>query len=295
MMAFGATAGASTIIAPTDDPNVTAQMYRDAALPYTSVGQVQGSGFNGSGVLIGENCVLTAGHVALSKAGGSFILGGVTYTIQSSIVHPNFSLTGPSFDVGILFLSSDVSNAAPAQMYDFGDSSTSILGREATWVGRGFTGDGLTGAQPSFEFRAFTNVIDVLGDHPLYEGLPATSFISDFDRPGDPTKNNPASSATPTALEGNVANGDSGGGVFVKVDGVDYLVGVSSYSGRLDIMPGSSSGRYGALSGAAHLDLFYPWIFDQTGIEAVPEPGSALLAGLGALTLLSRRRRKIDE
>lgn len=293
-MFLAATARGSTIVAAADDPGVTAQMHRDAALPYTSVGRVQGSGFNGSGVLIGGQWVLTAGHVALSKqTGGSFTVGGTTYTVQSSIVHPNFSLSGPTFDVGLLFLSTAVNGVAPSQMYDFGDSS-SILGREAVWVGHGFTGDGLTGSQPSLEFRAFTNVIDVLGDHPLYEGLPATSFIADFDRPGDPTKNNPASDPTPTALEGNVANGDSGGGVFTKVGGVDYLVGVNSYSGWLDSMPGSSSSRYGALSGASHLDLFYPWIFEQTGIAPVPEPGAAVLAAWGAIAVLSRRRRRSD-
>ncbi|QJE99226.1 trypsin-like serine protease [Luteolibacter luteus] len=293
IMAVSATASASTIIAPADDPAVTAQMYRDAAQPYTSVGEVKGSGFGGSGVSIGGQWVLTAGHVALSKQnGGTFVLGGQTYTVQSAIVHPNFTLSGPNFDVGLLFLSTAVNGVPPAQMYDFG-SPESILGQQATWVGYGLAGTGATGQQGPFEFRAFTNVIDVLGDHPLYEGLPSTSFIADFDRPGDPTKNNPASDPTPTLLEGNVTPGDSGGGVFVTVAGVNYLVGINSYSGTLDAMSGSTNGRYGALSGASHLSLFYPWIFEQTGIAAVPEPTAALLVAFGGMAMLSRRRREI--
>ena len=37
-------AAASTIIAPEDDPLVTAQMYRDEATLYPAVGKVAGSG-----------------------------------------------------------------------------------------------------------------------------------------------------------------------------------------------------------------------------------------------------------
>ena len=94
----------------------------------------------------------------------------------------------------------------------------SILGREATWVGTGLTGTGLTGAQAPLEFRAFTNVIDVIGTE---YGLTETSFVADFDRPDGSTNADPLlSSPTATRLEGNVATGDSGGGVFVTVGGV---------------------------------------------------------------------------
>lgn len=281
---------ASTIIAPADNPAITDQMYRDAALPYTSVGEVKGTGLSGSGVLIGDRWILTAGHIAQGKAGGTFQIGGQSFSVTSALVHPNYNASGPLFDIGLLYLSSAVTGIDPAVMRDFGDAS-SILGREATWAGYGLGGTGASGFQAPFAFRAFTNVIDVLGDHPDYEGLPATSFIADFDRPGDPTKNAPASDATPTALEGNVTPGDSGGGIFVKDGGADYLVGVNSYSGYLDSMPGGSLSRYGALSGGTNLELFHPWIFAQTGIAAVPEPGTAMLAAIAALAPLLRRRR----
>ena len=52
---------ASTIIAPTDNPLVTAQMYMDEAAPYPMVGKVPGSGLSGSGVLISDRWVLTTG------------------------------------------------------------------------------------------------------------------------------------------------------------------------------------------------------------------------------------------
>jgi len=283
-------ADASTIIAPADNPAITDQMYRDAAQPYTSVGEVKGSGLSGSGVLIGDRWVLTAGHVAMSKVGGTFVIGGNTFTVTSATVHPSYSASGPLFDIGLLYLSSAVAGVDPAVMYDFGGPS-SILGREATWAGYGLGGTGASGYAVPFAFRAFTNVIDVLGDHPDYEGLPSSSFVSDFDRPGDPSKNAPGSDPNPTALEGNVAPGDSGGGIFVKEGGVNYLVGVSSYTGRLDTMPTGSLSRYGALSGGTNLELFHSWIFQQTGIAPVPEPGTAGLVALTALVPLLRRCR----
>lgn len=284
-------AEASTIIAPADNPAITDQMYRDAALPYTSVGEVKGSGLSGSGVLIGDRWVLTAGHIASGKSsGGTFILGGTTYTVTTAVVHPSYSASGPLYDIGLLYLSSAVTGVDPAVMYDFGDPS-SILGKEATWTGYGMGGTGLTGYPGPFAFRAFTNVIDVMGDHPDYEGLPATAFVSDFDRPGDSTKNAPGSNPNPTDLEGNVAPGDSGGGVFVKEGGVSYLVGISSYTGYLDSNPSGSLSRYGGLSGGTNLELFHSWIYDRTGIAAVPEPGTAGLVALTALIPLLRRRR----
>jgi secreted trypsin-like serine protease len=274
---------ASTIIAPSDDPLVTAQMYKDEAALYEMVGKVTGSGLSGSGVLISDRWVLTAGHIARSKAGGVFNVGGTNYTILSTITHPSYLFGQDPFDIGLVYLSSPVTTSNAATMIRFSEPN-SILGREATWVGHGLTGTGITGAQGPLDFRAFTNVIDVMG--PAY-GLAATSFVADFDRPDGSTNSGSLSSPTATRLEGNVASGDSGGGVFVTVDGSRYLVGINSYTGRFSFGAASS---YGSISGATNLNLFHTWIFDQTGIVAVPEPTSVWICAIGLLLGLRRRR-----
>ena len=258
-------------------------MYRDEATFYPMVGKVAGSGLSGSGVLISDRWVLTAGHVSYGKTNtATFSIDGINYAIQRSITHPSYSFGSNPFDLGLLYLSAPVPAVDAAMMIRF-DAPNSMLGREATWVGHGLTGTGLTGAQAPFAFQAFTNVIDVMG--PAY-GLTATSFVADFDRP-DGSTNASQSSPTATRLEGNVASGDSGGGVFVTVNGIRYLAGISSYTGRFG--PGAAA-SYGSISGATNLDLFHSWIFDQTGIASVPEPGSLWFCGLGSLVILRRRR-----
>lgn len=276
-----ACAQASTIL-----DTLNPQDYRDEAALYPSVGKVTGSGYNGSGVLISDRWVLTAGHVTQSKqTGGIFNVGGTDYIIQSTVLHPSYSTSGSSYsyDLGLLYLASSVTGVATAEMLGL-TPPDSILAREATWVGIGFTGTGLTGAQMPIELRAFTNIIDFYGTQ---YGLTATSFVSDFDNPTG-TSNRQDSNPVATRLEGSVAPGDSGGGVFVTENGVRRLVGITSYSGA--VSQATSNSKYGGLSGAVDLQQFYPWIFSETGIAAIPEPGTLWIFAISGFLTLVRRR-----
>jgi hypothetical protein len=268
---------ASTIL-----DGIDPQVYRDEALLYPSVGKVTGGIFTGSGVLISDRWVLTAGHVALGKTGGAFTIGGTAYTVRASITHPDYAFPNNFSDLGLLQLDPPVIGIAPAPLLGL-ESSTQLLGLEAAWVGFGIGGTGTTGAQGAPDHRAFTNVIDAFG--PSY-GLTSTAFIADFDKP-DGSTNASGSSPTATRLEGNVASGDSGGGVFIDVHGTSCLIGVISFTGGFS--PGMNS-RYGSISGATGLQPFHPWIIQQTGITIIPEPSTALLATFSLLPLLLRRR-----
>lgn len=273
----------STILDPGDAPGVTDQMYRDLGAAYPEVGQVQGSGFAGSGTLIGSKWVLTAGHVAFAKAGGTFSVSGQNYTVLRALTYPGWSFASDANDIGLLELTSSVLGVTPAVMVTLTDDSV-LMGQRTTWVGFGQSGTGLTGAtsQPGVK-RGFTNNIDGFG--PTL-GLVTTSMFSDFDRPDGSINSIAGSDPFPTALEGNVAPGDSGGAVYL--DGVG-LVGVISYRGRLTSDPFSNS-DYGELSGASRLNQFTTWITQQTGIVAIPEPSGAALILLAGVMMMRRRR-----
>jgi len=84
---------ASTIIAAADDPAVTAQMYRDEAALYPMVGKVTGSGLSGSGVLISDRWVLTAGHVAYGKTTGTFNVGATNLDLFHAWIFAQTGIT----------------------------------------------------------------------------------------------------------------------------------------------------------------------------------------------------------
>ncbi|NOS70433.1 MAG: trypsin-like serine protease [Verrucomicrobia bacterium] len=231
-------------------------------------------GYTGCATLIAPDWILTAAHNLTAASSGTFTINGNSYTSSQLISHPGWNGNAfNGYDIALVRLSASVAGVAPATLY----TGSLEFGQTATYVGFGFTGTGLTGWQSlDNQKRAFQNVID--GQF----GNPSLILGGDFDNPHT-TADNGFGDATPLTLEGCVAPGDSGGGVFLNFDSQFYLAGVISFVAAAD---GNANADYGDVSGFGRVSAFAPWI-----VSTVPEPSVLTLVGLSILGACFNRQR----
>jgi hypothetical protein len=245
-----------------------------SSLNFASVGKfVNGGGYTGNATLIAPNWVLTAAHVLTTSSSGTFTIGGNAYTSAQSFVHPSWNGNAfNGYDLALVRLSAPVFGVSPASLY----SGSLEMSQTATFVGFGLTGTGLTGWQTlDNQKRGFQNVID--GNF----GNPSVLLGSDFDNPLNAADSD-FGLPTPLTLEGCVAPGDSGGGVFISNGTQSYLAGVISFVAARD---GNANADYGDVSGFGRVSAFVPWI-----ASIVPEPSASLLLITACVSLVWKWR-----
>jgi hypothetical protein len=252
----------ATILDDVPDSNYVA-LGNDPA--FAAVGTFSAN-LTGCGTLIAPDWVLTAAHLILGAQSGTFTLGGTAYSATQIITDPSWD-GNPSDgnDFALVHLSSSLT-AIPPVFY----SGATMLGQTDTFVGYGFTGTGLTGWKTiDGQKRGFQSVVDV--NNPNF-GNPALVFGARFYSPA---------SGNALPLEGCVAPGDSGGGVFVNDGSQYYLAGVISFVASTNGNPNSS---YGNISGFDPIAPALPWID-----SVVPEPSTFALLATPAVALALRR------
>jgi V8-like Glu-specific endopeptidase len=283
--------------------------YLSLGAQYTSVGQFFGSSsggnYSGSGVLLSPEWVLTAAHVAdRSTSALTFNIGGTSYNASAWYVHPNWNGDlNTGYDISLVRLTAPTT-APTAALY----AGASELNKTGTYVGFGNTGKGSTGYNLfDGQKRGAQNVVDA------YLNSSQRILVSDFDNiaKNHQKKDNITGSASPLDLEGIIAPGDSGGGLFISEGGRNYLAGIVSWLGSRD---GRTNADYGDYSGVIRVSSHLSWInsvLDGNSIAtdgtvytgsngsltpmvataAVPEPASLAILGLSAVALLTRRRK----
>lgn len=257
----------------------------------------------------GKKWMVTAAHVVDNSISSmSIALGGRTYDVEVSSLRWRTEWEEGKGDIGVgrILDPDNTLTMAPAKYWKGRIPVPATLGDHliGTAVGFGRTGNGNTGETTTDDKkRGMQNRIDAL-DLKYNDGADTVyGYVSDFDN-NTAAKNTLDRTDFPAArfnegqqsdkawldLEGQLASGDSGGGLFADAGGQHLMIGIASAVTRLGSVATSTT-HYGAYTTWAPFDdEFSGHVERWTTIQGVPEPGTWAVMGLG-LAALSRRRR----
>jgi len=276
--------GTAQAVLRCDDVPLSSYQKLGQSPQFACVGMIEidyGAGYApfASATLIAPNYILCAGHVfdggALAGAQGvEFIVGGVSIPIlfkQAGVVqlgpgYVNNSITGAlANDISVVKLSQN-STVSPAAVY----IGRSERGKVGTMVGLGDSGTGLTGDEDNTTRLAGQNTLDF---------VTKTVIETDFDSPHT-RKANVFGSATPTGQEGQLGPGDSGGSLWIKVNGQWAVAGVNSFGeqgrGKLtfDYLGDPIEDYYGWVSGYTRVSNYLTFLKKYVKVRVVSDPGA---------------------
>jgi len=238
-----------------------------------------------SATVIDAHWILTAAHCVDGGIGQvRFTVGGSTYAASSWVVNANWTTDlYAGWDIALVEFATTITGVTIAPLY----TGTAEVGKVGTNVGFGMTGTGLTGATlASGTKRAGENLISAVGGQSDVGSFSSRILFQDFDNPHS-AASSWWPSATPLGLEYLIAPGDSGGGLFIDVDGVSYLAGVHSFG--LTTAP-TVKFVYGDVAGSTRVSSFIDWI--EGYINPVPAPATLPLLVVGLLLIGSQTRRR---
>jgi len=235
------------------------------------------------GTLIHAAHLLTVAHCAVDLIPGDSVeIGATQCTVAEVTLHPQWQ-DDDHYDIAVVRFADRVEDVDPVPIYRGVDE----LGALVSLVGRGVTATGLegeSGGRSDGQLRRATNVVSHV-DEFLLEVV--------FERPDEEQI---------TGLEGVGASGDSGGPVFLEVDGTLYLAGLNAFG---DSPEGIGIAQYGSLDYQTRVSSYADWIDDALEgrfqgsssasgcacAQGSNVPGSVLL--LVVLAALRRRDRWI--